>query len=114
MIIDGTDQDLRELSLGMSVPYTQIQHTHIENEERGYGSDSDNLKQDICSEQQEEIQAPQNSPTSCPGTHLPTWTNEQEDQYFKTDSPVTYSVLVDMPRDIVYDERTRYNCEQDK
>jgi hypothetical protein len=31
-----TDVTSVGLSSGMSVPYTQIQHTHIENEERGY------------------------------------------------------------------------------
>jgi hypothetical protein len=36
------------------------------------------------------------------------------DQYSETDPPVAYSVLVDMPRDIAYDEMTRYNCERDK
>jgi hypothetical protein len=32
----------------------------------------------------------------------------------RPDTPVTYSVLVDMPMDIIYNEKTIYNCERDK
>jgi hypothetical protein len=44
------------------------------------------------------------------GTHSTTSSN-LEWLTSRPDTPVTYSVLVDMPMDIAYNEKTRYNCE---
>jgi hypothetical protein len=74
-------------------------------------NDLDTIGESNVGDETETIECPTNTPCNSSGEQLLNMSLNNSDEQ---ENSVTYSVLVDMPRDITYDNRDIYNCRQDK